>query len=108
MLNDNTTVTGSWVNITDMAKDSNTHQRIVNEVTMAMPHSGVVAAASDKLNDITQPRDVSVCIRDHSSIPRVLLVFLRSRSIREHKNVFALVYHFCHSSFLLKNKQKRL
>ena len=65
MLYDNTTVRGSWINVTNMTTTSSTNSRIVNEVTMAMPHSGVVAAASDELNDITQPHDVNVCMDDY-------------------------------------------
>ena len=63
MLYDNTTVTGSWVNNTDMADLKARYNRTANNITMAMPHSGVIAAARDPLNGITPPHDVSVSIK---------------------------------------------
>ena len=43
--------------MTDLSEE---YGRIVNNVTMAMPHSGVVRAARDQANYILQPRDLSV------------------------------------------------
>lgn len=60
MLYDNTTVKGSWIQIQNMTELSKNFSRIVNNVTMAMPHSGVFEAAMDPFNDIMQPRDLSV------------------------------------------------
>ncbi|MCJ1265058.1 hypothetical protein MMC22_004933 [Lobaria immixta] len=60
MLYDNTTVQGSWIhaqNITELSK--NFTNRIINNVSMAMPHAGVFAAARDPLNNIIQPQDLS-------------------------------------------------
>ncbi|KAL6718578.1 hypothetical protein ACLMJK_004670 [Lecanora helva] len=54
-----TTVKGSWIKAANMTEDFNLHRRIVNNVTMAMPHSGVIAAARDEINGITQPSDVN-------------------------------------------------
>lgn len=34
------------------------YNRIVNNVTLAMPHSGVISAASDQINGILQPSDL--------------------------------------------------
>lgn len=46
MLYDNTTVFGSWTNVYQMASLSEQYDnRIVNNVTIAMPHPGIVAAA---------------------------------------------------------------
>ena len=64
MLYYNTTVQGSWIhaqNITELSK--NFPNRIINNVSMAMPHAGVFAAARDPLNDIIQPQDLSVGMR---------------------------------------------
>lgn len=64
MLYDNTTVQGSWIhaqNITELSK--NFTNRIINNVSMAMPHAGVFAAARDPLNNIIQPQNLSVSIR---------------------------------------------
>jgi hypothetical protein len=56
---DNTTVAGSWIDIQDMATLSKKYGRMVNNITMAMPHGGIPAAAMDPRNKIKQPRDTS-------------------------------------------------
>jgi len=61
MLYDNTTVQGSWISVSDMKAVSQKYGRVVNNVTMAMPHSGVFAAAMDPINHIMQPQDFDVC-----------------------------------------------
>ena len=64
MLYDNTTIKGSWMNLgpeQNMSTLSGSYKRIVNNVTMAMPHPGVLQAAGDRINNILQPRDLSVC-----------------------------------------------
>lgn len=60
MLYDNTTVTGAWVDTeySDIATNYQKHKRIINNVTMAMPHSGIIAAASSHVNKILQPSDL--------------------------------------------------
>jgi hypothetical protein len=55
MLYDNTTVTGSWIEIRDTTKESQAAGRIINNVTMAMPHAGIFDAARDPKNGIMQP-----------------------------------------------------
>lgn len=62
MLYDNTTLKGSWTNVQNMTLLSEQYQRIVNNVTMAMPHAGVVAAAMDPINGIIQPSDLNVSL----------------------------------------------
>lgn len=62
MLYGNTTIEGSWMNVQDMAADSKSFGRIINNVTMAMPHAGVLAAARDPSNNIIQPMDLNVSI----------------------------------------------
>jgi len=60
MLNDNTTITAPWIeqensNMTKLYED---HGHIVINVSMAMPHAGVVGAAMDPVNKIMQPEDL--------------------------------------------------
>ena len=62
MLYDNTTVQGTWTQISNMTEDSSRWNKTVNNVTMAMPHSGIVKAARDPRNDIKQPQDLSVSV----------------------------------------------
>ncbi|KAJ5131938.1 hypothetical protein N7448_006096 [Penicillium atrosanguineum] len=56
---DNTTVTGSWIDISNMTELSLRHGRMVNNITMALPHAGVPAAVMDPKNDIRQPQEAS-------------------------------------------------
>jgi hypothetical protein len=60
MLYDNTTVEGSWVmaNSSDMEANFAKFSRIINNVTMSMPHAGVYAAARDPRNNIMQPDEL--------------------------------------------------
>ena len=65
MLYDNTTVQGSWIfnnNMTETSQSFSTssYSRIVNNVTMAMPHAGLFAATRDPINNIMQPEDLDV------------------------------------------------
>ena len=62
MIYDNTTVQGSWINTQNMTEVSQKFGRIVNNVSMAMPHAGVIAAARDPVNRIMQPQDLNVRI----------------------------------------------
>lgn len=67
MLYDNTTVQGSWIDIKNMktlSKDFSTadYDRVVINVSMAMPYSGVFSAARDPINKIMQPQDLNVSI----------------------------------------------
>ncbi|KAJ5158869.1 uncharacterized protein N7500_008520 [Penicillium coprophilum] len=56
---DNTTVIGSWIDIQDMSTLSKKHGRMVNNITMAMPHGGIPAAAMNPKNNLKQPTDTS-------------------------------------------------
>jgi hypothetical protein len=60
LLYDNTTVTGSWINNLNMTEVSARYGRIINNITMAMPHAGVFAAAREPINGIMQPQDLNV------------------------------------------------
>ena len=58
---DNTTVHGSWVDqqsMTDLSKKFD--GRIINNITLAMPHAGIFAAAREPINNIMQPQDLMV------------------------------------------------
>ncbi|KAI4245657.1 MAG: hypothetical protein LQ352_006535 [Teloschistes flavicans] len=62
MLYDNTTIQGSWIDVKNMTNISQTFSphdfdRVVTNVSMAMPHVGVFAAARDPINNIMQPQD---------------------------------------------------
>ena len=61
MLFDNTTVTGSWVqlNASNLTAACDKYSRIINNVTMSMPHAGVFSAAHDAKNGILQPEDLA-------------------------------------------------
>lgn len=63
MLYDNTTIEGSWIHMENMTETSqryspDDYQRIVMNVTMAMPHAGVSGATRDPINNIMQPQDL--------------------------------------------------
>ncbi|KAL1303032.1 hypothetical protein AAFC00_003345 [Neodothiora populina] len=57
LLTENTTVTGQWIEITE-TNATVLDGRVVNNVSMAMPHSGVTTAARDVKNGILQPEDL--------------------------------------------------
>lgn len=59
LLHENTTITAQWVNVIDTIEVSKQHKRAVNNVSLAMPHSGVFAAARDQRNDILQPEELN-------------------------------------------------
>ncbi|KAL1960381.1 hypothetical protein VTO42DRAFT_8341 [Malbranchea cinnamomea] len=52
---DNTTVTGSWIDVQDITEASKYYKRMVNNVTAAMPHAGVWAAAVNPVNKLRSP-----------------------------------------------------
>ncbi|KAF2668798.1 hypothetical protein BT63DRAFT_426063 [Microthyrium microscopicum] len=54
----NTTVNGTWIEKIDTKAVSQQYNRIVNNVTMAMPHTGVFQAARDPKSNIMQPEDL--------------------------------------------------
>ncbi|KAJ5936890.1 hypothetical protein N7466_003340 [Penicillium verhagenii] len=58
-LYDNTTITGSWIEVQNMTELSQKYGRMVNNVTAAFPHGGLFRAARDPRNNIAQPEDFS-------------------------------------------------
>ncbi|PNY25376.1 Uncharacterized protein TCAP_04685 [Tolypocladium capitatum] len=61
LLYDNTTMTSSWIEMqySNVTAHHETYGRIVNNVTLAMPHPGVYAAAKNRINGILQPDDLA-------------------------------------------------
>lgn len=55
LFNENITVNGSWIHTINTTKISEDFGRAINNVTLAMPHSGVVQAGWDAKNHILQP-----------------------------------------------------
>jgi hypothetical protein len=51
----NTTVNGSWIHTIDTKNVSTHYNRVINNVTLAMPHVGVFQAARDPKSGILQP-----------------------------------------------------
>jgi hypothetical protein len=60
LLNDNTTITAPWVekNNTNATALFEKYGVIVNNVSLAMPHPGVISAAIDPINKIMQPAEL--------------------------------------------------
>ncbi|KAH0541232.1 hypothetical protein FGG08_004288 [Glutinoglossum americanum] len=58
LLHDNTTVVGSWIEVRNTTEESIKAGRIINNVTLAMPHPGIFAAAREPKNNILQPEDL--------------------------------------------------
>lgn len=60
VLYDNTTINGQWITPSqeNITTDSSTHGRLVENVTMAMPHAGIFKAVRDGVNHILQPSDL--------------------------------------------------
>lgn len=71
---DNTTVRESWINNYNMTDLSNNFNgQIINNISIAMPHAGVLAAAREPINNIMQPQDITIGIVT-SSDPRLLII----------------------------------
>lgn len=61
LLYDNTTMNAAWIEKehSNVTANFEKHSRIINNVTMAMPHPGVYAAATSSRNRILQPDDLA-------------------------------------------------
>jgi len=57
---DNTTMDSSWIETeySDVRASFRDHERVINNVTLAMPHPGVYAAATNPINGILQPNEL--------------------------------------------------
>ena len=60
MLSDNTTVQGSWIYPVDMEAESARHGRIIDNITMAMPHAGVLEATALEENQMHPQSNLNV------------------------------------------------
>lgn len=72
-LNDTTQITAPWIDhqYGNMTELNETHGHIIVNVSMAMPHAGVISAARHPINDIMQPEDLDGqgLYRIHASVP---------------------------------------
>ncbi|KAF1831557.1 hypothetical protein BDW02DRAFT_600681 [Decorospora gaudefroyi] len=59
LLYENTTVTAQWTDIINTTAVSKKYGRAINNVSLAMPHSGVFSAARDQRNGILQPEELN-------------------------------------------------
>ena len=59
--NEATDVNAAWVEISNVTEDSLAFGRSVNNVSLAMPHAGLVQAAQDPINGILQPNVGRTC-----------------------------------------------
>lgn len=61
LLYDNTTLTSAWIEtrFSNTTENYETRGRIINNVTLAMPHPSVYDAATNPVNKILQPNDLS-------------------------------------------------
>lgn len=59
LLYENTTITAQWIDVSDTTAVSKQHGRVINNVSLAMPHAGVFAAARDQENGILQPEELN-------------------------------------------------
>ena len=59
LLQEKTSVVAQWINIIDTRNISQQYNRVINNVSLAMPHSGIFQAARDIRNDILQPEDLN-------------------------------------------------
>ena len=55
LFNENVTVNGSWISNINTKQVSEKFGRAINNVTLAMPHTGIVQASWDAKNNIMQP-----------------------------------------------------
>lgn len=58
LLYENTTVTAQWIDVINTTEVSRQYKRAINNVSLAMPHAGVFAAARDQRNGILQPEEL--------------------------------------------------
>ncbi|KAF2108286.1 hypothetical protein BDV96DRAFT_587524 [Lophiotrema nucula] len=74
-LDENTTIIPAWIEHTDVQEASSRWGRIVNNVTLAIPHRGIPETARDRRNDLLQPTDLfgSGSYSVHASVPALAL-----------------------------------
>ena len=86
LLGENISLMGQWVEIVDTATVSNNYGgRAVNNVSLAMPHAGVPAAAQLSQNGIIQPNDLDGqgIYSLHASVPSPVIHVLCANANRD-------------------------
>jgi hypothetical protein len=75
LLFDNTSVTPAWIEQVAVEDSSKKFGRIVNNVSLAMPHAGIFQAARDERNGIIQPDELDGLgiYSIHASVPSPVL-----------------------------------
>lgn len=69
---DNTTIVAPWIRTQNVTAVNET--RFVNNVTMAMPHVGIIQAAQDPINRIVQPQEVEGALYNiHAAVPSPMI-----------------------------------
>jgi hypothetical protein len=58
IMHENTTVVPTWINIINTKEVSEKYGRVINNVSLAMPHAAVFDAARSYRNDILQPEEL--------------------------------------------------
>jgi hypothetical protein len=59
LLYENTTISAQWINVINTTEVSKKYGRAINNVSLAMPHSGVFEAAHSPRNEILQPEELN-------------------------------------------------
>ncbi|KAF1812602.1 hypothetical protein P152DRAFT_514211 [Eremomyces bilateralis CBS 781.70] len=57
-LYEDTTIKAQWIDNRNLTSDSEAFGRVLNNVSLAFPHVGVVQSARDQVNQILQPEDL--------------------------------------------------
>ncbi|THX96146.1 hypothetical protein D6D03_08907 [Aureobasidium pullulans] len=107
MIFENTTVTAPWIDLenSDVTANSEQHQRIINNVTLALPHAGVPGAAWDEVNHILQPEDLDGMgvYELRASVPSPAVNVLCALMTEEELDPIVYTKWTNHSSFDLAN-----
>lgn len=74
LVSDNTSITAPWIQQQNVTSVPGLEGRWINNVTMAMPHTGIIAAAQDPVNRLMQPGDLDGAqINIIASVPSPIL-----------------------------------
>ncbi|KAF2834162.1 hypothetical protein M501DRAFT_944746 [Patellaria atrata CBS 101060] len=71
LLHENTTVIGSWVETINETASHEKFGRIINNVSLAMPHAGIFEASRNQINGLMQPEELDGLgvYSVHASVP---------------------------------------
>jgi hypothetical protein len=91
LLNDNTTISASWIEQQEVRTFNDTHPRYINNITMAMPHIGVIQAAISPKNDLMQPAEAEGSMYHiRAAVPSPFINVLCATIIEEDMHPFLL------------------